>query len=214
MAEQLVFATGNPAKLGQLRYVVAQYRFELTILSAVDLFGAAGRYDEVGQSPGEIAAHGAATVADRVGRPVLTEDTIFAVDALAGRPGLTAGVFLKEHGRRGILQVLQGQGDRRASITSAVAYAEPGREPVVWERTLAGRITQQERWTLNLPDWIAPSPAAPLGGGYNAIFIPAGETRTLAQIPPAEALDIGYREPLFYAALLYMTRQRGLTSAP
>lgn len=214
MAEQLVFATGNPAKLGQLRYVVAQYRFELAVLSAVDLFGAAGRYDEVGQSPGEIAARGAAIVADRVGRPVLTEDSIFAVDALAGRPGLTAGAFLKEHGRQRILQLLQGQADRCASITSAVAYAEPGREPVVWDRTLAGRITQGERWTPGLPDWIAPSPAAPLGGGYNAIFIPAGATRTLAQIPPAEALELGYREPLFYATLLHLIRSRGLTSTP
>ena len=62
-------------------------------------------------------------------------------------------------------------------------------------------IAHQERWTRGLPDWIAPTEENVLGGGYNAVFIPCGETRTLAQIPPLEALDRGYREPNFVALL-------------
>ena len=200
-APTLIFATGNPAKLGQLCYVVGHYDFAVTVLPASDLYGDAGRYDELGDTPEEIAAAGAFAVAARIGRPVLTEDTVFTVDALGGRPSLTAGAFLKTHGRTAILQALDGQDDRRASITSAVALAVPGREPLVWSRTIPGRVALRERWTPGLPDWIAPSPEASLGGGYNAIFIPADETRTLAEIPPAEGLEFGYREPLFYRAL-------------
>ena len=204
----LVFASGNPAKLGQLQYVVAQYGFAVTVMLASDLYGDAGRYDEFGDTPAEIAATGAVTVAARIGRPVLTEDSIFAVDALGGRPGLTAGAYLKSHGRLGILCALQGQDNRRASITSAVALAEPGREPLIWSRTIPGRVALQERWTPGLPDWIAPSPEASLGGGYNAIFIPADETRTLAEIPPADGLELGYREPLFYRVLSHFLSGR------
>ncbi len=47
-----------------------------------------------------------------------------------------------------------------------------------------------------------------MGGGYNAIFAAAGETRTLAEIPPDEALRLGYREPLFHAFLSWLICSR------
>ena len=143
---------------------------------------------------------------------MLTEDSVFEVSAVDGRPGLRAGTYLKQHGREGILRALEGQTDRRAFIRSAVALGEPGWEPVVWSKSIAGRITLEARWRPGLPDWIAPSPEAPLGGGYNAIFVPDpdGEARTLAEIPPAEGLKLGYREPLFYQALKHFLDSRGL----
>jgi XTP/dITP diphosphohydrolase len=197
----LIFATGNVAKLNQLRYLIAAYGMAVSVVAAADLYGDAGHYEELGASPEEIVAAGARAVAARIGRPVLAEDSVFEVDALEGQPGLRAGAYLKRHGREGILRALQGQTDRRAFIRSAVALAEPGQEPWVWSRSIAGRVTLEERWMPNLPGWIAPSPEAPLGGGYNAIFVPEGESRTLAEIPPAEGLELGYREPLFYQAL-------------
>jgi XTP/dITP diphosphohydrolase len=207
VAERLIFATSNLAKLGQLRYVVAQYGFDFTVASAEDLFGSAGNYAEVGHSADQIAAHGAAVVARRVDQPVMAEDTVFEVEALGGQPGVTAGAYLRTHGRRGILVAMEGQDNRQARIVSAVAYAEPGRAPTVWNRTVPGRIAHSERWATGLPAWVSPSRADPLGGGYNAIFVPAGESRTLAEIPLAEGLTWGYRERLFYACLVYLTRR-------
>jgi hypothetical protein len=55
-----------------------------------------------------------------------------------------------------------------------------------------------------MPDWIGPSSDNPMGGGYNAIFIPLGETRTLSEIPPEEAIDVGYREPNFCALVTFL----------
>jgi XTP/dITP diphosphohydrolase len=208
VASQIVFATGNSAKLAQLRYVIEHYDLGLTVVSAVSLFGDAGRYAEAGSSAAEIAGDGAAAVAGRVGCPILAEDTTFEVDALDGRPGVSAGAYLKEHGRRGILRALQGQQNRQAWITSAVAYAVPDAEPIIWSRRLSGRVSMQERWSPGLPDWVAPSPGEPMGGGYNAIFTATGETRTLAEIPPDEALRLGYREPLFHAFLSWLVRSR------
>ncbi len=208
MASQIVFATCNSAKLAQLRYVIERHDFGLTVVSAVSLFGAAGRHTEASSSAAEIAGNGAAAVAGRVGCPILAEDTTFEVDALNGRPGVAAGAYLKEHGRRGILRALQGQQNRKAWITSAVAYAVPEAEPIIWSRRLSGRISAQERWSPGLPNWVAPSPGESMGGGYNAIFTATGETRTLAEIPPDEALRLAYREPLFHAFLSWLVRSR------
>ena len=64
----LVFATGNVAKLKQLRYVIAAYEMAVKVVAAADVYGDAGCYEELGASPEEIAAAGARTVAARIGR--------------------------------------------------------------------------------------------------------------------------------------------------
>jgi len=171
------------------------------VLSARGRFGDEARYEEVGATELEIARCGALDVAARIGVPVLTEDTGLRVGALGGGPGVRAGRYLKAHGRAGLLRELAGCEDRRAAIISAVAYATPNGECMVYEHRVPGQITRQERWTPGLPDWIAPTEKSVYGGGYNAIFVPNGEARTLAEIPPVEALDWGYREPNFVALL-------------
>lgn len=199
MTRTLYFATANQAKLAQLRWIVEYLGDDVCIVSATDRFGDAARYDEIGETEMEIARQGALAVAVRVGVPVLAEDTGFYVDALRGEPGIRAGLYLKQRGRRGILDRLDGMPNRRAAIVSAVAYATPDGNAFTWVHRVAGQVIDVERWTPGLPDWIAPTPDNPLGGGYNAIFVPVGETRTLAEIPPEEALVWGYREPNFIA---------------
>ena len=199
--DTLFFATGNGAKLAQLRWIAAYHGCEVYVLSARECFGEEARYEEVGATEREIARRGALDVAARIGVPVLAEDTGLHVVALGGRPGVRAGRYLKAYGRAGLLRELAGCEDRRAEIVSAVTYATPNGECMVYEHRVPGQITRQERWTSGLPNWIAPTEESVLGGGYNAIFVPDGETRTLAEIPPIEALDWGYREPNFVALL-------------
>ena len=208
MAERLIFATTNPAKLGQMRYVVEFYQFPVLVIPAADLVGEAAEYEETGRSAAEIARNGAVEVAERTGLPVMTEDSTFGVAALNGDPGTRAGAFLKECGRRALLEALGANRDRRAWVSSAVAFAAPAESPLVLARTLTGTITRQERWASDMPDWVAPTPESPLGGGFNAVFCLQGERRTLAEIPPQEGLHKGYREPLFYALLGWLLKQR------
>jgi XTP/dITP diphosphohydrolase len=198
----LYFATGNGAKLAQLRWITRHLRGDdVRVLSARAHFGGAARYDEVGATECAIARRGALEVAKRLGVAVLTEDTGLHVVALDGCPGIRAGRYLKAHGRAGLLCELEDKDDRRAEIVSAVAYATPEGTCATYEHRVPGRITCRERWTPGLPDWIAPAENNVFGGGYNAVFVPTGEERTLAQIPPHEALGWGYREPNFIALL-------------
>ncbi len=203
----LFFATTNRAKLTQLRWVVEQLGSDVQIVSAVEQFGRAAHYDESSNTEAEIARRGAQEVTARIGVPVLTEDTGLHVAALGGRPGVYAGRYLKAHGRTGLLREMQHCADRRAEIVSAVAWAAPDGDEGMIEHRVSGQIAVEEQWMPGLPDWIAPTPDNPLGGGYNAVFIPdpppgqVADTRTLAEIPPLEALKWGYREPNFIVVL-------------
>ncbi len=196
----LIFATGNKAKLAQIRFVVEHLKLPVEIVNGREVYGDKIAYDEIGSTVSQVASHGAATVARLIGEPVITEDTDFRVDALAGAPGIRAGDFLKTFGRPGILQQLAGSHNRRATISSAVGFAQPDGTSRVFFHILPGTISDQERWG-DFPDWIAPTPENRFGGGFNAIFIPDGWDRTLAEIGPVEAIPWSYRERNFVDVL-------------
>jgi len=213
----LVFATGNRAKLGQLAFVIAWLRAPFRLVSARERYGDRAAYEEVGGRAATIAARGAQEVAGRLGIPVVVEDTTFHVEALGGGPGVHAAEYLKEHGCAGILKALGEAQDRTAWIVSAVAWATPEGDVQVWTNTLVGHIAHRVWAVQGMPEWVGPSLEHPLGGGYNAIFIPLGEARTLAEIPPQEAISSGYREPNFCALLAFLRARpirRRLTTTP
>jgi XTP/dITP diphosphohydrolase len=201
---ELLFATGNTSKLAQLAFVIETLSSPVTLVPARERYGDAARYTEIGATGSDIARRGALEVAARIGEPVFTEDTTLHVAALDGRPGIHARAYLLEHGRQSLLRELDGIVDRYAEITSALAWATPEGDLRVWVRVLPGRIAAQERYGTGMPSWVAPQPDLPDGGGYNAVFIPLGETRTLAEIPPVEGLQLGYREPNFRAAVDFL----------
>jgi len=204
---QLVFATGNQAKLAQLAYVIAALRLPVRLVSARERYGDQARYEEIGQTASLIAWRGAATVAERIGVPVVVEDTTFHVDALDGAPGIYSGKYLKEYGRVGILDTLGDTPNRSAKIVSAVAWAAPGGDSQTWVTVVEGHITDRERVMERPPEWVGPSPGKPLGGGFNSIFVPVGQRQTLAETSAQRALHAGYREPNF-CGLLYFVRSR------
>jgi len=93
---------------------------------------------------------------------------------------------------------------RKGILGSAVAYAEPhGQNEMRYSNYVEGRIAFEER-AGDFPGWIAPTAEDPFGGGFNAIFIPDGEMRTLAEISPEEALPWSYREKPFLEILKFL----------
>ncbi len=201
---QIVFATGNAAKLAQLAFIITCLQAPMQVISARERYGRTAGYDEAGRTTAIIASSGALQVARRLGVPVITEDSAFYVDALGGRPGVRANQYLRVHGRAGILDELGMNKHRAARIVSAVAWAAPGGDSQTWVTSVPGQVAFEERALPGMPDWVGPSADNALAGGYNAIFIPRGERRTLAEIPPQEALFCGYREPNFCALLRFI----------
>lgn len=138
-----------------------------------------------------------------IGLPVITEDTDFRVEALNGEPGIRGGEFLKNFGRSEILKRMSSIENRKVVISSAVTYATPGGISKVFLNRVEGKIADKERFG-DFPDWVAPTPENSFGSGYNAIFLPNGWDKTLAEISPTEAIAWSYREQNFANVLNYI----------
>jgi XTP/dITP diphosphohydrolase len=156
-------ASANPNKLRELRAALPGWRIEL--LDA-DSFP-----PEVGETHYE-NARAKALYGREVGDPrawMLGEDSGLAVDALGGRPGLHSARWAGDDDPVDrLLAELDGVADRRARyVCELVALAPDGRE-VPATGTLAGRIALERRGSE--------------GFGYDPIFVPNGEERTVAEL--------------------------------
>jgi XTP/dITP diphosphohydrolase len=107
---------------------------------------------------------------ERVGGWVLGEDSGIEVAALGGRPGLHSARYAPE-GAPAIAKLLGelgDAGDRRARYVSEVVAIAP--EGIEWRGTgiVEGRI--------------ADAPRGSGGFGYDPVFVPDGETRTVGEL--------------------------------
>lgn len=201
--KKIIFATGNNAKLAQIRFVIGHLKLPIKVVGVKNFFSNYVSYEEIGDIVEQVSLNGALSVAQMVGSPVITEDTDFKIEALNGEPGIRAGEFLKNFGRTEILKRMKGIINRKAVINSAVTYATPEGASKVFLNKVEGKIADKESFG-NFPDWIAPTADNSFGGGYNAIFLPNGWDKTLAEISPTEAIPWSYRERNFIDVLNYI----------
>jgi len=115
----------------------------------------------------EVARDKATRAYEIMGEPVIVDDTGMSIDALRGMPGALVVWFLDNIGTAGILKLLEGTTDRRASVSTAIGYADSSGVHV-FNGTVNGSIPIQPRGTN--------------GFGYDPIFIPEGQDRTYAEM--------------------------------
>ncbi len=201
--KKIIFATGNKAKLAQVRFVIEYFKFPVEVIGGKEIFGSKSSYEEIGNTVEQVSLNGALAVAKIIGSAVIVEDTDLRIEALNDEPGIRAGEFLKNFGRTEILKRMENIINRKAVISSAVAYAAPEGASKVFLNKVEGKIAEEEKFG-NFPDWIAPTSENSFGGGYNAIFIPSGWDKTLAEISPVEAIPWSYRERNFIDVIKYV----------
>jgi XTP/dITP diphosphohydrolase len=161
-----LLASRNPHKLPELRRTLPDWE-----LRAPDA--------DAGEAPDETGTTFLenALLKARWGRSVagpdewtLGEDSGIEVDALGGRPGVESARWA-EDGVARLLEELGGLANRHARyVCSLVALGADGREVAV-EATLSGRIALARRGDE--------------GFGYDPIFVPDGETSTVAELGDA-----------------------------
>jgi len=139
---------------------------------------------EVGATFLENAILKARTVASATGLPTLAEDSGLEVTALGGAPGVRSARYAGEppdpgENNRKLLRALEGVRDRRAYFRTAAALALPDGRLWIAEGVLEGRIAAEPRGSG--------------GFGYDPLFIPQGETRTLAELAPEEKNALSHR---------------------
>jgi non-canonical purine NTP pyrophosphatase (RdgB/HAM1 family) len=111
-------------------------------------------------------------------RPVIVEQSAFAMRAWGGFPGAMATTFMTTVGTRGVCRMMDGFDDRFVESISVVAFTD-------------GQIRRSFVGTLQ--GSLAHVPSGESHSLWHPIFVPEGFDRTLADMTEAERLSISKR---------------------
>jgi XTP/dITP diphosphohydrolase len=193
---QFVLASRNDHKLRELEALLGPHQLE-PLPPDVEL------PPETGSTFAENAVEKAVAAAAGTGRRAIADDSGIAVAALDGRPGIHSARFAGEHATdeenlAKLLREVRGAPDRRAQYVCALALAEPGTEPQVFEGICRGRLID--------------TPRGSGGFGYDPIFVPddgdAVRERTMAELTSAEKDAISHRGRAAQAMLAWLASRR------
>lgn len=192
---RLVLATHNAHKLGELRDILCGADgipglAPEEIISAAEL--AAPEPVEDGVTFAANAFIKARALARATGIPVIADDSGLAVDVLGGAPGIFSARWAGRHGDDAAnLDLLLAQladvpdEHRSAQFVCAAALVAPDGSEHVELGTMRGRLLHSRRGAG--------------GFGYDPILVPDGESRTSAELSPAEKNAISHRGRAFRA---------------
>ena len=178
--KKLVFASNNAHKLAEIRSILAG-RVEVVSLSDIDC------HDDIPETADTLEGNAlikARHIWEHYGLYCFADDTGLEVEALDGAPGVYSARFAGEKATFEdnislLLERLKGvPAPRRAAFRTVIALIdEYGTH--LFEGSVAGEITEER-----------------LGGqgfGYDPVFLPAGQTKTFAQLTESEKNSMSHR---------------------
>ncbi|MGB5810073.1 MAG: RdgB/HAM1 family non-canonical purine NTP pyrophosphatase [Polyangiales bacterium] len=182
---RVVLATGNAGKLAEYRRLLA----DVPGLSLESMAEHGGPIEVVedGDTFHANAVKKARAVAAHTGLAAMADDSGLEVDALEGRPGVHSARYagVDSSDAENNVKLLVALRDTAGVARSArfrcviVLVDEAGRELVTVDGACEGRISE--------------TPRGAHGFGYDPLFIAEGETRTMAELEPAEKNAISHR---------------------
>ncbi len=110
---------------------------------------------------------------------MLGEDSGLEVEALDGRPGVETARWAQGRHVERVLEALAGEKDRRARYVCELVCLEPDGHELRGTGTLQGRIADEPRGTA--------------GFGFDPVFVPDGETPTVAELGDAWKAEHSHR---------------------
>lgn len=181
--KRIVFATGNPGKIREIREILADFGVE--VVSMKDA-GIQLEIAEDGKTFAENALIKARTVCDASGEITMSDDSGLVVDALDGEPGIYSARWLGETTsydvkNAEILHRLEGvpEEQRSARFVCAVACVFPDGTELTSEGVFEGRIGYEAKGEN--------------GFGYDPIFYVPSEGRYSAELSPEEKNSMSHR---------------------
>jgi XTP/dITP diphosphohydrolase len=187
----MVLATGNAGKAREIAALLAPAGVEIVSQAAFGLEPA----EETGATFIENALLKARHAAGGSGLAAIADDSGLVVDALAGAPGIHSARYsgtgddaANNHKLLAALGALPAEQRGARFVCVAVMLRHPADPlPLVCEGRWEGTI--------------AAAPRGAGGFGYDPLFVPRGETRTAAQLPPDEKNRLSHRGQAFAALL-------------
>src|SRR3989338_1933255 len=125
-------------------------------------------------NPEEIARHSVEMLANKLKKVVVVEDSGLFIQALNDFPGTCSAYIHKRIGLRGILKLMKGLEDRTCYYRSAVAYCEPGKDPISFFGEEKGILSDDIKGVY--------------GFGHDPIFIPEGSKKTYGEMENCETI--------------------------
>ncbi len=163
-----IFASRNEGKLRELRALLPDW--DIQLLGEVEM------PEEIGETFYENAA-AKARFAQSVepGRWTIGEDSGLEADLLGGAPGIRSARYAGEHA---------SDEDNVAKLLDALAGAKPRDRGAryVSELVVLSPDGRELRGTGTLEGAIAAEPKGSEGFGYDPVFVPTGESRTVAEL--------------------------------
>ncbi len=169
---RLVLASTNENKLRELRQALPTWEIGLLVAPDEPVEDGATFVDNARIK----ARHGRRHAAPE--EWVAGEDSGIEVVALGGRPGVESARWTTRP-VQDLLAVLEGFADRRARYVCELAVIAPGGEELLASGKLEGDIAHE--------------PRGEEGFGYDPIFVPRGESRTVAELGNAWKAEHSHR---------------------
>ncbi len=183
MKEPLVLATKNRDKIREMSEILAPLGIPLLTLGDFE------EWQDVPEEGDTFRANALAkarAVAVFTGHRAVADDSGLQVDALGGDPGIHSARYAGPSGdyeanNRKLLAALVGvpPEKRSARFVCWAALVRPEGEERVVEGIVEGTILEEPRGSN--------------GFGYDPVFVPEGESRTMAELSEAEKNSISHR---------------------
>ena len=178
---KLIIASNNAHKIYEIKKILSGCFDEIISLKEA---GIEHETIEDGKTFMENARKKAREITEISGECALADDSGICVDFLGGEPGIYSARYSGEHGRDEennalVLKKLGDSEERGAHYTAAISLAYPDGRFVEAEGYLYGDITKEPRGSG--------------GFGYDPLFVPKGENRTVAEMSDDEKNQISHR---------------------
>lgn len=188
---RVILATRNQHKVTEIRRILVAAGARIDLISVAE-FPGVDDVVETGLTFADNALLKARAVAVATGLPALADDSGICVDAMHGMPGVFSGRWSGRHGDDAAnLDLLLAQltdvpdDERGASFVCVAALALADGTEAVAEGRVPGTLLRARRGSG--------------GFGYDPIFVPDGDTRTTAEMSPAEKDAVSHRGRAFTA---------------
>ena len=178
---KLIIASNNKHKIYEIKKILENKFDEIVSLREA---GIDHETVEDGKTFLENAYKKAREIAEISGAAALADDSGICVHALGDEPGIYSARYSGGHGNDEdnnnlVLKNLKDKEDKSAHYTCAVSLVYPDGREVSAEGYMYGTITENRRGDR--------------GFGYDPIFVPDGEVRTVAEMTDEEKNAISHR---------------------
>ena len=181
---KLIIASNNAHKIYEIKKILSGKFDEIISLREA---GISHETVEDGKTFIENALKKAREIAEISGCPALADDSGITAHALGDEPGIYSARYASRDGENAddeannalLLKNLADKADKSAHYTAAIALVYPDGSSVTAEGYMYGTLISEGRGER--------------GFGYDPIFVPDGETRTVAEMTDEEKNAISHR---------------------